>query len=71
MRLREACSQRVALAGAAPVGDLAGDPVLVDDKQVVTSAGHRREADDLDGPRRQCLVDVLAVVAEHGRRTRP
>ena len=63
--LAGACGQRVALARAAPVGDLAGDPVLVDDQQVVTGTGHRREADDLHRPRRQRLLDVLAVLVDH------
>src|SRR5262249_10052079 len=63
--LARAGRQRVALAGAAPVGDLAGDAVLVDDQQVVTGAGHRRETDDLHRPRRQRLVDVLAVLVDH------
>ena len=65
IRLRAAGGHGVALARAAPVGDLAGDAVLVDDQEVVTGAGHRREADDLDRPRRQRLLDVLAVFVDH------
>src|SRR5688500_5475496 len=37
----------VALAGAAPVGDLAGHPVLVHDEERVARAWHRGEPDDL------------------------
>ena len=63
--LAGACGQRVALARTAPIGDLTGDPVLVDDQQVVTGTRHRREADDLDRTRRERLVDVLAVLVDH------
>ena len=63
--LAAARGQRVALARTAPVGDLPGDPVLVDDEQVVAGTGHRREADDLHRTRRQRLDDVLAVLVDH------
>ena len=63
--LARAGRQRVALARAATVGDLTRDAVLVDDEQVVTRARHRREADDLDGTRRQRRLDVLAVLVDH------
>src|SRR6478752_191780 len=63
--LAGACRQCIALARAAPVGDLTGDPVLVDDEQVVTGTRHRREADDLDWTRRGCLLDVLTVFVDH------
>ena len=63
--LAAARGQCVALARIAPVGDLAGDPVFVDDEQVVAGTGHRGETDDLDRTRRQCRRDVLAVLVDH------
>lgn len=55
----------VALAGTAPVGDLAGHPVLVHDEERVARTRHRRQTDDLHRARRERLGDVLAVLVDH------
>src|SRR4051812_6918470 len=55
---------RVADAGLAPVGDLPGDAVLVDDQERVTGAGDRGEAHDLHGAGRQGLLELGAVLVE-------
>src|SRR3954451_476271 len=55
---------RVPDTGLAPVGDLPGDAVLVDDQERVTGAGHRGEAHDLHGAGRQGLLELGAVLVE-------
>src|SRR4051794_27035387 len=55
---------RVADAGLAPVGDLPGDAVLLDDEEGVAGARHGREADDLHGTGRQGFLELVAVLVE-------
>src|SRR4051812_22736960 len=55
---------RVADPGLAAVGDLPGDPVLLDDEEGVTGARHGGQADDLDRTGRQGLLELVAVLVE-------
>src|SRR4051794_40277968 len=55
---------RVADAGLPTVGDLPGRPVLVDDEERVAGTRHRGEADDLDRPGGQGLLELVAVLVE-------
>src|SRR5690606_4199912 len=55
-----------ALARLALVGDLAGDPVVLDDQEVVAGAGHVGQAQHLHRPGRLGVLHVLAVLVEHG-----
>src|SRR4051812_8848795 len=55
---------RVADAGLAPVGDLPGDAVLLDDQEGVTGTRHGRETHDLHRAGRQGLLEPVAVLVE-------
>ncbi len=56
---------RDALTSRPLLGDLAGHPVVGDDQEVVTRAGHGREAEHPDRTRRVGHFDRLHVVVEH------
>src|SRR3954467_10311406 len=62
--LAHRCVLRVADAGLAPVGDLPGHPVLLDDEERVAGAGHGGEPDDLHRTRGQRLLELVAVLVE-------
>src|SRR4051794_24069016 len=55
---------RVADACLAAVGDLPCHPVLLDDQEGVAGPRDRRQADDLDRPRRQGFLELVAVLVE-------
>src|SRR4051812_27328838 len=55
---------RVADPGLAAVGDLPGDPVLLDDEEGVTGTRHGGQADDLHRTGRQGLLQLVAVLVE-------
>src|SRR3954464_13776114 len=55
---------RVADPGLAAVGDLPGDPVLLDDEEGVTGTRHGGQADDLHRTGRQGLLELVAVLVE-------
>ncbi len=57
---------RCALTGIALLRDLASDPVVVDDQEVVASAGSSRETEHHDGSARRCVADRVTVLVEHG-----
>ena len=57
---------RAALPGLAPLGDLPGHPVVVDDQEAVAGAGHGGEAEHLHRPGRRRLADLVAVLVQHG-----
>src|SRR5271169_4042893 len=56
----------IALASLTAFGDLAGDPVVGDDQEVVARVGHRGQAEHHDRPGRQGLGDRVAVLVDHG-----
>src|SRR5829696_2154909 len=56
---------RVALARLPPLGDLPGDPVLLDDEEVVAGAGHGGEAEHLHRPGWGRLGELAPVLVEH------
>ena len=68
-------ARRCARGRAAGLGDLPGDPVLVDDEEGVAGAGHRGEAEHLHRTRRVGLVDrrrrARRASRGPGRRRRP
>src|SRR5207248_1683750 len=55
-----------ALARLAALGDLPGHPVVGDDQEVVTRAGHGGQAEHLHRTGRQSLGDGLVVLVQHG-----
>ena len=56
---------RAALARLAPLGDLPGHPVVVNDQEVVARARHGGQAEHLDRPGRRRIGDRVAVLVEH------
>src|SRR5580700_10696207 len=62
-RLREL---GIALASLTAFGDLAGDPVVGDDQEVVARPGDGGQAEHHDRPGRQRLGDRVAVLVDHG-----
>src|SRR5689334_23641360 len=54
------------LARLAALGDLPGHPVVGDNQEVVTRAGHGGQAEHLDRTGRQSLGDGLVVLVQHG-----
>ncbi len=62
---RLACIGR-ALARLALLGDLPGHPVVLDDDEVLAGTGHRGQTEHHRRTRRVGLLDVLAVLVEHG-----
>jgi hypothetical protein len=57
---------RGALARLAPLGDLPGHPVVVDDDEAVAGAGHGCQAEHLDRPGRRRVGHRIAVLVQHG-----
>src|SRR6266700_1473658 len=55
-----------ALAGLAALGDLPGHPVVGDNEEVVTRAGHGGQAEHLNRTGRQSLGDWIVVLVQHG-----
>ena len=53
------------LAGLALLGDLPGDPVVLDGQEGVAGAGHRGQTEHQHRTRRAGLLDVVAVLVEH------
>ena len=56
---------RAALPGLAALGDLPGNPVVVDDQEAVAGAGHRGQAENEHRTGRRCVLHRVAVLVEH------